>query len=175
MTQLPRIAAMAVVFLTATGCFTYHGPRGTERALERSLGVELRRDVGVKLGPISTRFVASFTEDEGVDLHGLTSIGVVVFERGAGHGREARRIEPRDLGLTGYRTMISTRDGDDQVLILVKPREGSIRDMAVLAVDADEVVFARLTGHLDELLAKALDEAEAGRVRGVRASVPFAD
>jgi len=175
MTQHARIAATAVVFLAATACFTYHGPRGTQTALERSLGVELHRDVGIKLGPISTPIVASFLDRDTLDLHGLTSIGVVVFEREPGHGRAPHKIEPSDLGLTGYKTMISTRDGDEQVLILVKPRDGSIHDMALLTVDADEVVFARLTGHLDELLAKAMDEAEAGHVRGARAAVPFAN
>ena len=169
-----RIAAMAVVFLTTTGCFTYHGPRGTQDALERSLGVQLHRDVGIKLGPISTKFVASFLgDDDTLDLGGLTSIGVVVYERGAGQAHDPRRIQPSDLGFEGYQTMISSKDGDEQVLILVKPREGSIHDMALLTVDADEVVFARLTGHLDELLAKAMDQAESGNVRGVRAAVPL--
>ena len=174
MTQLLRIGATAIVFITMTACFTYRGPHGVEDVLERSLGVELHRDVGIKLGPISTQFVASFVDDDdGLDLHGLTSIGLVVFERGAGHGRTPRRIEPSDLGLKGYETMISSSDGDDQMLILVKSRGGSIHEMALLAVDADEVVFARLTGHLDELLAKAMDQAEAGNVQGVRAAVPL--
>jgi hypothetical protein len=176
MIQLARIAAMAVVFLTATACFSYRGPRGVEDALEQSLGVELHRDVSIKLGPLSTRLVASFVgdNDDGLDLHGLTSIGLVVFERGPVRGHATHRIQPSDLGLKGYETMVSSSDGDEQVLILVKPREGSIHDMALLAVDADEVVFARLTGRLDELLAKAMDEAEAGNVQGVRAAVPLA-
>ena len=55
--------------------------------------------------------------------------------------------------------MLSSSDGDEQVLILTKSRGASIHDMVLLAVDADEVVVARLSGHLDALIAKAMDEA----------------
>lgn len=178
MTRLSRVAWCAAMLLAATGCMTYRGPRGVEDSLERSLGVELKRDVGIKLGPISTRIVASLTGDDGhaeLDLHDLTSVGVVVFERGHRNGSTPHRIEPEDLGVTGYTTMLSSSDGDERVLILAKPRHGSIHDMVLLAVDADEVVLARLTGHLDTLIAKAIDEAKSGGAHGARAAVPIAD
>jgi uncharacterized protein DUF4252 len=176
MTHRSRIGGIAAALLTLTGCFAYRGPRGIEDSLERSLGVELKRDVGIKLGPVSTRFVASFASDDGdaeLDFHDLTSVGVVVFERGAERERPVRRIAPRDLGLSGYETMLSASDGDDQVLILAKPHGDSIRELVLLAVDADEVVVARLTGHLDRLLARAMDEAKANGAHGLRGTVRF--
>src|SRR5262245_31970353 len=103
MMQRSRFVGITALLLTATGCFTYRGPRGVEDSLERSLGVELKRDVGIKLGPMSTRFVASFAGDDPdaeLDFHDLTSVGVVVFERGAQNGRTAHRIAPKDLGLS---------------------------------------------------------------------------
>ena len=175
MTRLSRVGWCAAMLLAATGCMTYRGPRGVQDSLERSLGVELKRDVGIKLGPISTRIVASLTADDGdaeFDLHGLTSVGVVVFERGHPNGSTPHRVEPKDLGVTGYSTMLSSSDGDEQVLILTKPRNGSIHDMVLLSVDADEVVVARLTGQLDTLIAKAMDEARSGGAHGARAAVP---
>jgi hypothetical protein len=178
MTRLSRVLSSVAMLLAATGCMTYRGPRGVEDCLERSLGFELKRDVGIKLGPISTRIVASLTGDDGhadFDFHGLTSVGVVVYERGAGNGRTPHRIEPKELGLTGYTTMLSSSDGDEQVLILTKSRGASIHDMVLLAVDADEVVVARLSGHLDALIAKAMDEAKSGGAHGVRGAVPLAN
>ena len=178
MTRLSRIGWCAAMLLAATACMSYRGPRGVEDSLERSLGVELTRDVGIKLGPISTRIVASLTVDDGhseFDLHGLTSVGLVVFERGHRTGSAPHRIEPKDLGVTGYTTMLSSSDGDEQVLILAKPRKGSIRDMVLLTVDADEVVVVRLTGSLDTLIAKAMDEAKSGGARGARAALPIAN
>jgi hypothetical protein len=178
MTRLSCFLWSAAMLLAATACMTYRGPRGVEDSLERSLSVELKRDVGIKLGPISTRFVASLSSDDGhadFDFHGLTSVGVVVYERGHRNGRPPHRIEPKDLGLTGYTTMLSSSDGDDQVLILAKRRGGSIHDMVLLTVDADEVVVARLTGHLDALIAKAMDKAKSGGAHGVRGAVPLAN
>lgn len=178
MTRLSRVGWCAAMLLTTTACMTYRGPRGVKDSLESSLGVELRRDVGIKLGPISTRIVASFVGDEGqagFDLHGVTSVGVVVFERGQGNGSTPHPIDPTDLGAAGYSTMLSTSDGDEQVLILARPRNGSIHDMVLLAVDADEVVLARLTGHLDTLIAKAMDEAKSGGAHGARAALPMAN
>jgi hypothetical protein len=171
------VAGIAALLVTATACFSYRGPVGVEGSLERSLGVELKRDVGIKLGPISTRFVGSLTSDDGddadVDFRDLTSIGVVVFERGAANGRTPRRIGPNDLGLRGYTTMLSSSDGDEQVLILVKPSGGSIHELVLFAVDTDEVVVARLTGHVDKLLAKALADAKTGGAHGAREAVAF--
>jgi len=178
MTQHGRIAGIVALLLTATACFGYRGPVGVEDSLERSLGVALKRDVGIKLGPLSTRFVASLSGDHGhadFDFRDLTSVGVVVFERGAGHGGTQHRIEPKDLGLRGYTTMLSSRDGDEQVLIMVKPRGGSIHEMVLLVVETDEVVVARLTGHVDKLLAKALDDARTGGAHGARRAVSFSD
>jgi hypothetical protein len=164
MIRLSRVLWCVAMLVAATGCMTYRGPRGVQDSLERSLGVELKRDVGIKLGPLSTRIVASFAGDDGdaeFDLHGLRSVGVVVFERGSRKGATGHRIEPKDLGLTGYTTMLSSSDGDEQVLILAKARGTSIHDMVLLAVNADEVVVTRLTGNLDTLIAKAMDEARS--------------
>jgi hypothetical protein len=176
MRQLARILAIGAVLLTATACFTYSGPRGVKDSLEQSLGVELTRDEGIKLGPISMRLVASFTGvsgDPDFDFHDLTSVGVAVFKRTGGTGSAPHRVDPKDLGLKGYSTMLSSSDGDEQVLIMVKPRGESIHEMVVLAVDADEVTVARLTGHLDKMLAKAIDDSKSGGAHGARSALPF--
>jgi Domain of unknown function (DUF4252) len=175
MRGIVRGAAAAALILSCAGCFAYRGPRGVEASLEDSLGVELRRDFGVKLGFLSTKFAVSFIgrDDDDLDFHDLTSIGVAVFERGAANGRTPRRIEPGDLGLKGFSTMLRSSDGDDQVLLLVKPSNGTIREMVLLAVDEDEVVVARLTGRLDELIEKAIRETKRNGAAGARAAMSF--
>ena len=170
-----RGAAAATLILSCAGCLAYRGPRGVEASLEHSLGFELRRDFGVKLGFLSTKFAVSFIgqDDDDLDLHDVTSIGFAVFERGAANGRTPRRIEPGDLGLKGFSTMLRSSDGDEQVLLLAKPSNGTIREMVLLAVDTDEVVFARLTGRLDELIEKAIRNTERDGAKGARATVSF--
>ena len=48
MTRARGMALGALMALT-TGCMTYRGPYGVEAALERKLGVELHRELGIKL------------------------------------------------------------------------------------------------------------------------------
>ena len=142
--------------------------------MERKMGVELHRDFGIRLGPLSTKFAASFVgNDEDFDLHGVTRVGVAVFEVGARSGAAPRPIEPGDLGGSGWTTGLSSRDDGEQVLLLVKTRGDSIHDMMFLAVDGDEVVVARLTGRLDELVAKAMNGANHAGASGARAAVGF--
>ena len=173
MTRARGMALGALMALT-TGCMTYRGPYGVEAALERKLGVELHRELGIKLGPISTNFAASFVgHDDDLDLHDLSRVSAVIFDVGASTGFAPRPIEPVDLGAKGWTTMLASRDGDEQVLLLVKPEGGTIHDMMVLAVDGDEVVLARLTGRLDGLIAKAMDGAEHDGAHGARAAVGF--
>jgi len=172
MTIGTRVALASGLILAASGCFSYRGPHGVQESLEHTLGVELHPEEGIKLGPISTRFVASFTGDSEDDfLHDLSRVGIAVFEVGAANGRTPRPIQASDLGFRGWNTMLESHDDGDQVLLLVKPRKGSIRDMMLVSVDGDEVVVARLTGNLDQLIAKAIEGAEHGGAKGARAAV----
>jgi hypothetical protein len=173
MAKAQWMALVALVALT-TGCMTYRGPYGVEDVLERKMGVELHREFGIKLGPLSTKFAASFVgHDDDLDLRDVTRVGVAVFEVAARNGAAPQRIEPRDLGGSGWTTALDARDGDEQVLLLVKSRGGSIHDMMLLTVDSDEVVVARLTGHLDEMLAKAMNGAKHEGARGAVGAVGF--
>jgi hypothetical protein len=172
MTIGARVALAGALILAACGCFNYRGPRGVEESLEHTLGVELHPEEGIKLGPISTRFVASFVgHDEDDFLSDLSRVGIAVFEVGASNGQTPRPIQASDLGFRGWSTMLDMHDDGDQVLLLVKPRKGSIREMMLVSVDGDEVVVARLTGNLDHLIAKAMDGAEHGGAKGARAAV----
>jgi hypothetical protein len=167
-----RGALAGALIVSASGCMSYRGPHGVESALEHKMGAELHRELGIKLGPISTKFAASFVgHDDDFDLHGMTSVGFAVFEVGARNGDAPRPIEPKDLGARGWSTVLDSRDGGEQVLLLVKPRNGSIHDMMFLAVDADEVVVARLTGDLDRLIEKAIDGAHRDGAHGARAAI----
>jgi len=165
---------LGVVAALASGCMTYRGPHGVEAALERKLGVELHRELGIKLGPLSTKFAASFVgNDDEFGLSGMTRVGVAVFEVVAWNGAAALPIEPRDIAGSGWTTVLESRDDGEQVLLLVKTRGDSIHDMMLLAVDSDEVVVARLTGRLDELVAKTMNGANLAGASGARAAVGF--
>lgn len=176
-TRVARIGAipstLAVLALAAacSGCFTYSAPRDVHDALERDLGTGLERELGLKLGPISTRLAASFVHDTADDddfLKGISSVRLMVYERGAKNGQAPRPIQPEHLGVAGWSKVVDTRDGEDQVLVFAKPDEGEIRELVVVAVDDDEVTVARLRGHLTAAVAASFAHDHASEAKASR-------
>jgi len=165
-----RIAAAAALTLSAVGCMTYRGPVGVEATIERKAHVGLRRDVGFKLGPLSTKIAASIIHDNDADLdfRDLSGIGVVVFDVTRHTGAPAEPITAKDLGVEGWRPMIESRSEGEQILILAKPGNGEIREVMLVSIESDEVVVARLKGHLDHLIEKTLAVADHDGPRGAR-------
>ena len=70
-----KIALVLGLIVAASSCLAYRGPAGVEDVIERSLGTDLHREIGFKLGPISTRIVASFSDGDDYQLRDVTSIG----------------------------------------------------------------------------------------------------
>ena len=100
----------ALIVLSGSGCMTYRGPHGAAATIERKAGVELHREVGFKLGPLSTRIATSllhhWADDQ--DYRDLSGIGVAVFEVTRMTGTASQPITAKDLGVEGWRTMIET-------------------------------------------------------------------
>ena len=76
-----RIAAASVLALSAAGCMTYRGPSGVEATIERKAAIELKREMGIKLGPLGTKIAASIMHqsDNDADFRDLSGFGVAVF------------------------------------------------------------------------------------------------
>jgi hypothetical protein len=163
--------------LAASGCWTYAAPETVESAIERSMGVELQREAGLDLGPVSNHFMASIAGDDTgeFDFRDFHRIRVAVYEVTRSTGAGARSVTARDLGVPGWSTILSSRDGEDQVLVLARPHKGEIREVMLLCADGDEVTVARLQGHLDRLIRKALDANEREGTRGARAALSVGD
>jgi hypothetical protein len=168
-----RTAAVSALLLSTAGCMTYRGPSGVEATIERKAGVQLHRETGFKLGPISTRIATSlvhhYADDQ--DFRDLTGIGFVVFEVTGHTGAPARPITAEDLGVEGWRPMFENRSEGEQLLVLAKTGNGEIREMMFLSIESDEVVVARLKGHLDRLIARTLAAADHDGAAGARAAI----
>ncbi len=171
----PAVAGVVAVGLVlfCSGCMTYKGPRGVADTIEQKAGVQLHREFGVKLGPISTKIATSLAhhwvdEEDFRDVHG---IAIAVFEVKGRTGAPAQPITAHDLGVDGWQTMISSRSQDDQLLVLAKPGDGELREMMFVSIDGEEVVVARLKGHLDKLITKTLASADRDGAAGARAAI----
>jgi hypothetical protein len=168
-----RIAAIAAVALSAAGCMTYRGPIGVEATIERKAHVTLHRESGFKLGPISTKIATSivhhYANDQ--DYRDLSGIGFAEFKVTEHTGDRPEPITAKDLGVEGWQPMLNNRSEGEQILVLTKPVNGEIREMMFLSIENDEVVVARLKGHLDGLIARTLAAAEHDGARGARAAI----
>jgi hypothetical protein len=168
-----KLFAASALAISAAGCMTYRGPRGVEATIERKAEVELHREMGFKLGPVSTKIAASmlhhWADDQ--DFRDLSGIGIAVFEVTRHKGPPAQPLTAKDLGVEGWRPVIESRSDGDQLLVLAKSGDGEIREMMFLSIEDDEVVVARLKGHLDRLIAKTLAAADHDGARGARAAI----
>jgi hypothetical protein len=162
-------ASLLAAALASSGCGMafYRGPRGVERAIERQLQCDLHRQFGLKLGlaaaPIASSLVRAVADEEDesfMDRLHLRHVGVAVFEvQNAAGG--AGTLDPAELGLSGWNTLMRTKDGGDQVLLMSRPsRRGGIREAVLVSYDREEVVLVRVKGDLDALIAAA---AKSGR------------
>jgi len=168
-----KIAAALALVLTAAGCMTYRGPVGVEATIERKAQVKLRREMGIKLGPISTKIAGSILHDsaDDMDFRDLTGVGVAVFEVTKRTGAPARPLDAKDLGVEGWQPMIETYSDDEQLLVFAKTGHGEIREMMLVSIESDEVVVVRLKGHLDRLIEKTLAAADHDGARGARTAL----
>ncbi|HEX4824808.1 MAG TPA: DUF4252 domain-containing protein [Candidatus Polarisedimenticolaceae bacterium] len=167
-----RLACAVAILVAASGCWTYRGPKGVEAALHDSFGSDLHREVGMKLGPISLKLVGSFAGDD-IDLHGVTTLGFAVYEREGSGTKPFRPLDTSRFAGPEWSRMVDAHDGDDQVVVLAKTRNGSIHEMMMVSVDNDEIVVARLTGHLDALIKKTMDAAKNDGPRAARHELAF--
>jgi hypothetical protein len=152
---------------------TYRGPAGVEAMIERKAHVELHREVGFKLGLISTKIATSIMHRYGddQDFRDLRGIGLVVFDVTHHTGAPAQPITATDLGLEGWQPVIQSRSEGEQLLVLTKAGDEEVREMMLLSIESDEVVVARLKGHLDRVIAKTMDAADRDGARGARAAI----
>ena len=167
-----RIAFVSALAISAAGCMTYRGPHGVEATIERKAQVTLHRETGFKLGPISTKIATSILHHyDDQDYRDLTGIGFAVFEVTKHTGASAQPITAKDLGVEGWSPMIENRSDGEQLLLLAKAEEGEIRELMFVSIESDEVVIARLKGHLDRLIAKTLAAVDRDGARGARAAI----
>ena len=81
-----------------------------------------------------------------------------------GQGAEADgfaqdRTRSAMLDFPGWSQLVRVREGDENVVVLVKPElDGTIPAMLVLVDDGDEIVMVRLKGKLHKFMRANLDE-----------------
>lgn len=149
-------AALLVILLAAPAC-TLRGPEGIRRDISRSTGTTYTREVGLTLGRVGlavARMALDEDDQELKVLKGLTKIQVGVYQV------ESRPDDPGEMELgqitmASWEPMMNLKEGDEDVLILLKRKKGQVREMLVVVNESDELVIVRMKGRLDQVLEEA--------------------
>jgi len=179
------VTLLVLAMVLATGCATSRQVRSVSQAVRAELpGVELDREVHLRLGPISLGLIRGIAGLAGDDLDdedarmlaALRRVEIDVYEI---RDRDAGELEPeavlaaegspqliapprlarleQQLLDQGWSPVVTIReDGELSMIMTQEDRHGQIRGMFIVSYDGDELAVVRLEGRLDRLLAEAI-------------------
>ena len=151
------------------------------RAVEVSApGCRLELEEHIRLGRFTLalargvlRLAGEADSDEAALLHQIHRVEVASYRvhPGPGNGlpRSLKELE-RVLAIDGMEPVVRERDSDEQTWVLAREDgRGGLSELVVVDLDDDALEVVRLEGHIDRLLAKAVEldpDAAAAMVRG---------
>lgn len=166
--KILRLVVLAVIPLLLVGCFR---ARALERVAEEIAWqfpeAEFEREFSIALGSFSlglVKLAASFTEESREArkyLTGIRRVQVAVYK--VRHLPSVEDAElPSRLGELleddDWDMVVKTAERDERVWILFHEDGNTIRDVHITVLEEDELVLVRVSGRLDELLDKVLED-----------------
>lgn len=162
------VTIILLVTVLAPGCLWAPELDHVRKDIESQIpGAVFNREFAISLGPLSLgllRLVAALApveDDERAYLKDISKVKVAVYEID-NMPREPRIEVPRRLRKLlddkGWDIAVRMRDDGETVWVLYKARDDEVRQMYVVVMDEEELVLARVEGHLDRLFERAVSE-----------------
>jgi hypothetical protein len=163
-----RIAILFAIPLLLSGCFR---ARSLERIAEEIAwqypDADFEREFSVSLGSMSlglARFGAGFFE-EGREareyIRGVKRVQIAVYKVKHLYGIDDAKI-PSGLSELleddEWEVMVKTSDPKERVWILYREDGDAIRDIHLTVLSDDELVLLRVSGHINDILDKAIED-----------------
>jgi Domain of unknown function (DUF4252) len=172
MNRLPlRMRGMAVALglavLASPGCFGGPEFSGIRHDLESQLpGASFQKNVELSFGPVMLTLARVVTavipgaREARPWLRGVSRVQVGVYESHIDSIAELhmpKRLQ--SLIDDGWETAVRVRDDHEAVWLLYRPDGEKVREIFVVVLNNDELVLVKARGHLERLVAAALDES----------------
>lgn len=166
--RLLRPALLLGLAVVLSGCFYSRELAHLRHDLERAYPeARFDREVEVSLGPPALHTLGWLArrvpEDEAQQaanyLHEVKRIKVGVYK--------TRHLPPLDevdlprlrrFREDGWQVAVRAREPDEMVWVLYRERHDAVRDLYVLVLSDEELVVARVQGHLNHLLARVVED-----------------
>jgi hypothetical protein len=164
-----HLTLLALFVLTAplAGCFYSREIAHTRRDIERATGVDFDRGLMVSLGPVSLRtlgWISGLVPEQEARmardyLREITRVKVGVYHTDLGFARDGA-----DLGSLprfedqGWEVAVRFRDEETLGWVLYREHRDTVRDVYVVMVTDEELVLARVQGHLNRLLSRVMED-----------------
>lgn len=165
---LPTLITVLVLAPTLTGCMYSREMTHIRDDIEEILDARFEREVVVTVGPRSLR-AASWITGRVPDIYAqMASDYVREIDRvKVGVYQVRERPSTTDLRLdkvprfqrSGWEVLVRVEQEGDTVWVLYRERYENVRDMLVLVLDSEQLVIARVEGHLNELVRLAAADA----------------
>ncbi|MFT4605700.1 MAG: hypothetical protein ACI9W4_002444 [Rhodothermales bacterium] len=165
---LPTLIAFLILAPTLAGCMYSREITHIRDDIEEILGAKFEREVVVTVGPRTFR-AASWITGRVPDIYAqMASDYVREIDRvKVGVYRVERRPTTTDLRLdkvprfkrSGWEVLVRVEEAGDTVWVLYREKYENVRDMLVLVLDDEQLVIARVEGHLNELVRLAVADA----------------
>jgi hypothetical protein len=161
-TSRAALCLLLAAALSSAACITFRGPEQIRREISGISGVEFDREMGFTVrrsGMWLVRTGMRIAGEDEASLRGVRSIQVGIYQvRDPENGLHARvPIEARSF--SDWDAVVRVHEDDEDVLVMVREHEGSVRNMLVVVSDEEELVLVRMKGRLDGILEEAMAEA----------------
>ncbi len=149
--SLVHVAVQAALLLAAVGC---GGPSDQlHHAVLDGTHARVQSAVSFGAGRGLIALAGLLLPDDGeIAKSGVHGVAVEVFTLEPGSPRPVVAA----LAVPGWQRVLRVKDGEDEVVILARARHGQIRQMALVALESEELTVVQLDGRLGEALTRAL-------------------
>ena len=107
-----------------------------------------------RIGLAVARMALDEDDDEQRLLQGLTKVQVGIY-RVESRPESPGEMELSRVTMAHWEPMVNVKEGDEDVLVLLKRKKGQVREMLVVVNDQDELTIVRMKGRLDQVLEEA--------------------
>ncbi len=161
-TSRAALCLLLAAALSSAACIGFRGPERIRREISFNSGVELDREMGFTVrrsGMWLVRMGLRIAGEDEISLRGVSGIQVGIYQvRGSWSGTHHQvPLDPRKF--SEWDPVVRLHEDDEDVLVMIRERKGSVTSMMVVVSDDEELVVVRMKGRLENILEEAMAEA----------------